>query len=85
MGAPSQAPVPRHFHGQHLRMRNLAKSSDSPAAMEPRFMLVDGASERELRTYLVAWALDGYKLRKSAHGLAEPDLALQARVSEQLG
>ena len=35
VGAPSQAPVPRHFHGHHPLMRMLAKSSNSPPAIDP--------------------------------------------------
>ena len=35
VGAPSQAPVPRHFHGHHLRILVVLKSSAAPPASEP--------------------------------------------------
>ena len=41
VGAPSQAPVPLHFHGHHLRNLMVAKSSCAPLhwwGSDPRAM-----------------------------------------------
>ena len=47
VGAPSHAPVPRHFHGHHLRTLTVLKSSESPPASEPTLGPPSG-EDREL-------------------------------------
>ena len=41
VGAPSQAPVPRHLQGHHLRTLMRVKSSESPPAIEPPLRSVE--------------------------------------------